>query len=495
MSQVTRLLAFDLGAESGRAILGTFSEGKVELKEIHRFPTQGLTMLGVRQWDLTRIYEDFIKALTLYANEYGPTLDGIGIDTWGVDFGLIDADGVPVGNPVHYRDKRTEGVQKYCYGQVPESEIYDRTGIVSHPFNTIYQLLAMVKDDSAQLKAGKEMLFMGNLLEYLLCGVKNCEWTITSTGQLADPRTGDWDQELIKKLGLPGEMLLKPEAPGRVVGALLPEVAAQTGLDPATPVISVAIHDTASAVVSVPVIDDGKPWAYLSSGTWSLLGAELPEPKITPEAMAARFTNEGGVENTTRFLKNIFGLWLVQESRRAWVREAGGDETGLSYAELVKEAEASEPFRSLLAIEDPRLMAPDNMVETIQAICSETGQPVPETRGQVLRCCFESLALCYRDTIADMDALLGRKTERLHIIGGGVQNKFLCQMTANACGIPVLGGPIEATALGNLVVQAMAKGVVDSMAAGREVIRNSFDLEAYEPQATETWADKILPKA
>lgn len=477
-------LAFDLGAESGRAVLGTLSGGRIALDVIHRFRTEGLFMLGTRQWDLARIHEEMCEGLAVCAREYTRELDGIGVDTWGVDFGLLARDGSVLANPVHYRDKRNDGMIEAACAIVPREEIYKATGIQFLPFNTVFQLLSMVKNQSPLLEVADTLLMMGDLLAYLLCGVKNCEYTGASTTQMLDPWKRTWNRELIAKLGLPDHLLPEPTPPGTVIGKILPDIAERTGISPDTPIIAPAIHDTGAAVAAVPVTDEGGNWAYLSSGTWSLLGAELAEPCITEKSRAGDFTNEGGVNNTIRFLKNIIGLWVVQECRRIWERSG----ESLDYAGLTVQAENSEPFKAIIDLTDPRLMAPDNMPELIRAMCRETGQPVPETRGAIIRCALESLAMTYRKTLRVLDDTLGRKTERLHIIGGGTQNRLLSQMTADACGIPVICGPIEATALGNIGVQAMGVGAIESLAAMRRVIADSVGLEHYEPRNTAAWA-------
>lgn len=480
-----RFLAFDLGAESGRGVLGTLAGGRITLQEIHRFRTEGLIMLGRRQWDLARIYEEMIAAMTTCARDYTRDLDAIAIDTWGVDFGLLDAEGHVLANPVHYRDKRTEGMFEAAFAKVPKEEIYKSTGIQFLPFNTSFQLLALVEANSPQLAAANDLLLMGDLLAYLLCGKKACEYTNASTTQLLDPHTRTWNDDLIRRLGIPRDILLDPVPPGTNLGPILPEIAELTGISPIAPVIAPGTHDTASAVVAVPVAAGSGNWAYLSSGTWSLLGAELDEPCITDASMAQDFTNEGGVGGKIRFLKNIFGLWLVQECRRVWERQEG---VKLDYGAITEAAAASEPFRSIINLDDPRLFAPDDMPALIQEICRESSQPVPETHGQIVRCALESLALKYRQTLRALDDTLGRKTEVLHIIGGGTQNKLLNQMTADACGIPVVAGPVEATVLGNIGVQAMAVGALDSLETVRSVIGDSFALEHYEPRNTAEWA-------
>lgn len=489
MTKMYRFLAFDLGAESGRAVLGTLAEERIRLEEVHRFPTEGLVMLGTRQWDLARIYQEMCFGLAKCAREHTVHLDGMGVDTWGVDFGLVASDGAVLANPVHYRDKRNEGMTEAAFSIVPREDIYRATGIQFLPFNTAYQLLSLTRARSPLLEVAESLLMMGDLFGYLLSGKQACEYTNASTTQLLDPYRRDWNDDLIARLGLPRHILLKPVSPGTVLGSVLPEVAAQTGIDPRTPVIAPATHDTGAAVAAVPVSAGTGEWAYLSSGTWSLLGAELDEPNISDQSLALDFTNEGGVGGKIRFLKNIFGLWLVQECRRTWERSG----QKLDYASLTAEAESCPAFVSIINLDDARLIAPDNMPELIQAMCRETGQPVPDGRGPIVRCALESLALKYRQTLRALDGVLGRKTQRLHIIGGGTQNKLLSQMTADACGIPVICGPVEATALGNIGVQAMAVGAIRSLAHLREVIANSVTLEHYKPTDTASW-DKVAER-
>lgn len=490
MSTPRHYLAFDLGAESGRALLGTLADGRIALREIHRFRTEGLVMLGVRQWDLARIHEEMIAALRACVRAHGPRLDGIAVDTWGVDFGLIDREGHPIGNPVHYRDHRTREMQAAAFARVPKEEIYARTGIQFLPFNTLYQLLSLRLRNAPQLAIADRLLLMGDLLAYLLCGVPACEYTNASTTQLLNPATRDWDDDLIARLGLPRALLQPLVPPGTVLGPILPEIAALTGIDPSTPVIAPATHDTASAVAAVPVDPEAGPWAYLSSGTWSLLGAEIDAPCVTPESRALDFTNEGGVDGKIRLLKNIFGLWLIQECRRVWEREGGA----IDYAELTREAGASPAFASVINLDDPRLFAPDDMPALIAQLCRERGEPVPASRGAIVRCALESLALKYRETLRALDGLLGRDTARLHIIGGGVQNTLLCQMTADACGIPVVAGPVEATALGNIGVQAIATGALPGLQSMRAAIAASCEPVVFHPGDTAAW-DAAAPRA
>ena len=483
MKDTYKFLAYDLGAESGRAVVGILKDGKIELDIIHRFRTEGLIMLGTRQWDLARIYEEMIEGMVLCVNKHGGDLDGIGVDTWGVDFGLVASDGTVLANPTHYRDKRTEGMQDHAFTIVPREELYKSTGIQFLPFNTIYQLLSMVKNNSPLLEPAKSLMLMGDLLGYLLSGIKACEYTNASTTQMLDPWKRTWNEDLLNRLNIPKHLLLDPVLPGTILGPVLEELVKRTGISPNVPVIAPGTHDTASAVAAVPVAKGSAPWAYLSSGTWSLQGVELDEPCVTDASLAEDFTNEGGVGGKIRFLKNIFGLWIIQECRRAWEREG----VALDYETITAEASAAQPFKAIIGLDDPRLLAPDNMPELIQTLCQESNQPVPQTRGEIVRCGLESLALKYRQTLRRMDKVLGRTTEVLHIIGGGTQNKLLTQMTADACNIPVVAGPVEATVLGNIGVQAMAIGAIDSLDSMREVVGRSFELEHYTPKNTDAW--------
>lgn len=483
MTTASRFLAFDFGAESGRAILGTLESGRISLQEIHRFPTQGLVMLGTRQWDITRLYAEMVKSLGRLAQHHGFSLNGIGVDTWGVDFGLVARDGTVLGNPVHYRDKRNEGAMDFAFERVSRREMYEYTGIQFLPFNTVFQLCAMLRDKSPLMDCADSLLLMGDLFGYLLSGKRSCEYTNASTTQLLDASKRTWCEPLIEKLGIPRRILQPLSEPGSTIGTLLPDLASAAGLPSGIPVIAPATHDTGAAIAAVPATGEDDDWAYLSSGTWSLLGAELKAPAISDKTYELNFTNEGGVNGTIRFLKNIIGLWIIQECKRSF--ERAGD--SVSYADLMEEASHVDAFQTIIDVDDPRLLAPADMPETLRAIARETRQPEPKTRAALIRCAMESLALKYRRTLREMDSVLKRKTNRLHVIGGGVQNTLLCQMTADACGIPVMAGPVEATALGNIVVQALATGALSSLKEARTVVANSFELHLYAPRDTSSW--------
>jgi rhamnulokinase len=476
-SKPAKFLAFDLGAESGRGMLATLDGGRLSLEDVHRFPTQGIVVMGVRQWDVTRIYGEMLEAMRRVARAHGPWLDGIGVDTWGVDFGLLASNGQMLGNPVHYRDRRNDGAMEAAFEIVSPGDLYAATGIQFMPFNTAFQLVAMARAQSPLLPVADSLLMMPDLFHYMLCGRRSCEYTDASTTQLLNVHERTWDEGLIARLGLPRRLFLPLAQPGTVLGTLLPDVAAATGLDPGVRVIAPATHDTASAVAAAPAVDGGN-WAYLSSGTWSLLGVELAEPLVNDETRALNFTNEGGVDGTIRFLKNIIGLWIVQECRRAW--QAGG--AVVSYADLMDEAESCGPTRAIVNVDDRRLLAPDDMPDTLRTLAREAGLPVPATRGEVVRCAVESLAAKYAQTLREMEGALGRRTERLHVIGGGCRNTLLNRLTANACQIPVFAGPSEATAAGNALVQAIGAGAVSSIAEARAIVARSFEVEVYEPE-------------
>jgi rhamnulokinase len=476
-------MAIDLGASSGRAILGRLDGGRIELEELHRFENGGIEIGGNLHWNLIGLFKE-IKTGLRKAAEQGVELSGIAIDTWGVDFALIDRHGTFLGFPYHYRDSRTSNVFDYAFKSVPREDFYEETGIQFMSINTIFQLIAMKHNDDPVLGIADRFLMMPNALTYMLCGDISTEYTIATTSQAYNPATGDWAWGLIEALGLPKDIFPEIRQPGSVVGILHKSLADELGCGE-VPVILVGSHDTASAVAAVPATGD-KKWAFLSSGTWSLFGRELEKPLIDDAAMAANFTNEGGVGGRIRFLTNIMGLWLVQESRAEWAR--GGRK--YSFAELEKMAREAEPFRSVINPNDESFVAPGDMPGRIQQFCKRTGQPVPETPGQVVRCAVESLALKYRQSVEELETVTAEPVEVLHLVGGGTQDKMLNQFTANAINRIVVAGPVEATATGNLLVQAMAAGEIGSLEELRRVVRNSFDTETYTPQDVDTWNEQ-----
>lgn len=482
MKQTSNYLALDLGAESGRAIVGRLQDDKLELTPIHRFPNDPVRVLDGYYWDVLRLFAEMQQGLLIYRNQYGSDLDGIGIDTWGVDYGLLDKNGALIGNPRNYRDPRTDGMLQAAFERVPREEIFEATGIQFMQINTLYQLLSMKLSGDEALEQAQTLLMIPDLFNYWFTGVKTCEFSIATTSQFYDPRQRDWATSLLNKMGLPTDILQPIIQPGTIVGNLLPHIAEEAGLHD-VPVIAPACHDTGSAVAAVPA--HGDDFAYISSGTWSLMGIEATEPIISAESLAFNFTNEGGVCGTFRVLKNIMGLWLVQQCRRTWAQE--GEE--LSYSEITEMAAQAPAFGPLIEPDAHDFLAPGDMPSRIRAFCARTGQRQPETKGEIVRCALESLALKYRWVTEKLEILSGKSLRAIHILGGGSQNQLLCQFAADATQRPVIAGPVEATAMGNVLMQAIARGRLASLAEGREVVRNSCDLLTYEPQTSAAWDD------
>lgn len=475
-----KMLAIDLGASSGRGIVGGFDGEKLTLEENHRFPNEPVTVAGTFTWDILRIYHEIKNSIRKCALSDDKDIRSIGIDTWGVDFGLIDKTGRLMANPVHYRDTRTEGIIDYADRFVSKSELYGTTGLQFMNFNTIYQLAASLRDEPAYINNAKKLLFTPDLLNYFLTGEMRTEYTIASTGAILDAKKRDFAYDMLKKFGIPQDIFAPIVKPGNVLGKLLPQVLEEIGnINP--DVVNVAAHDTASAVVAVPA--KGEDFIFISSGTWSIMGSEVKEPIISDASFNYNFTNEGGVENTIRFSKNITGLWLKQESKRQWEREG----KNYTHDQLSDMALASKPLQSLIDPDDSLFATPGNLPRRIAEYCQKTGQHVPENPGEIMRCIFESLALRYRFTVEKIDEMKGTKTPFINIVGGGTRESLLCQFAADACGRPVYAGPVEATAIGNIVSQAIAAGEIKNVAEAREVIRNSFDIDYYEPKNTEAW--------
>lgn len=496
-----RMVAVDVGAESGRVILGSLEDGLLSIREAHRFPNVPVQVQGTLHWDILRLFHGIKEGIARAVRIAGGPIVSIGVDTWGVDFALLDRQGRLIGNPVHYRDRRTEGMMEEVFRRVPPEEIYARTGIQFMPINTLYQLFSMVFRGDPQMEIARTFLTIPDLFHYWLSGVAVCEFTNATTTQCYDPLRHDWAWDLLERLGIPTHLFPEIRPPGTVLNPLLPEVAEEIGLSGAQ-VVAPASHDTGSAVAAVPFQHPDA--AYISSGTWSLVGVEVQTPVIHEQARRYNFTNEGGVEGTFRLLKNVMGLWLLQECRRTWARKAGlplegeepepsktraigGAQTAWDYEALVRQAEMAPPLRSLIDPDDPRFLPPGDMPARVQAFCRETGQPVPEEPGAIVRCILESLALKYRWVIERLEELLGRSIPAIHIVGGGSRNAVLCQWTADATGRPVLAGPVEATAIGNLMMQARALGYVGSLTEAREVIRRSFAPVIYQPRSSSMW--------
>jgi rhamnulokinase len=473
--------AFDLGAESGRAIVGKYANGLLTLTEVHRFPNGPVRLRSHLHWDLVRLAEELKTGLRLACAEGQPPPDCFGIDTWGVDFAFFAQDGSLLGLPFAYRDPQTDGMVEDLSRVIRREDLYRRTGIQFQPFNSIVQLHALHKRKFPFLEWADALLFIPDALTYLLTGIKRTEFTFATTSQMFNASDRRWDVELAAAVGVRRDLLQDIVQPGTLLGLLDPEVAGELKI-PQIPAVAVATHDTASAVASVPA--EGEGWGYISSGTWSLMGMELRHPVLTSQALDANFTNEGGVDGTYRFLRNIMGLWLLQECRRIWSAERA-----YSYDELARIALQAPPFRSLVNPDWPGFYRPADMPGAIREFCRLTGQRQPEDHAQTVRCIFESLALKYRETYDAMCAVAGLGVDRLHIIGGGSKNALLCQFTANATRVPVLAGPAEGTAIGNVMMQARALGVVGSLAEMRDVIRRSWAPVRYEAADTPAWEE------
>ncbi|MSP13788.1 MAG: rhamnulokinase [Chloroflexi bacterium] len=482
MAQNIHFLAIDLGASSGRVVLGQWDGMRFDLQEIHRFPNRAVNVLGHWHTDVLAIWAEIKAGLARYAAQFpSGVLAGIGVDTWGVDFALLDRSGRLLGNPYQYRDGRTNGMLERVLARVPRQEIFDQTGIQFIQINTLYQVYSMVLDRDPQLETAASFLMLPDLFNYWLTGRQAAEYTAATTSQMFHSRERRWATELLAKLDIPTGMLPPIVTPGTVLGNLRPDVAAETGLPGNVPVIAPGTHDTASAVAGIPHLDERS--AYISSGTWSLMGVEIPEPVLDDQALAYNFTNEGGVAGTIRLLKNITGLWLVQECQRHWVK-AGMDFT-LDY--LLKESAAAPAFRSLIDPDAPDFLNPLDMPAAIRSYCQHTGQPVPDTVGAVIRCCLESLALKYRTVLQNLESLTGYPLDTIRIVGGGSLNHQLCQMTADACRRPVVAGPAEATALGNVLMQAIANGHLPDITTGRQVLATSVAQQTYTPRGKRDW--------
>lgn len=474
-------IACDLGAESGRVMLAAFDGQRLTLEEVHRFPNGPVRVLGSQRWNLLGIYRDILQGLRLVAAR-GLPIHSVGVDSWAIDYALIRGVEPLLRTPYHYRDVRRETAYRQARNPEFERLVFEETGIQFMPINTLYALLADQAEDAPLLDSAERLLLVADWVQYLLCGRAVAEATNASTTQLYDPRHGAWSEKLIAHFQFPRHLFPDIVPAGTVLGQLLPEVKAETNLG-AVQVIAGCTHDTAAAVAAVPA--QGDDWAYLSSGTWSLIGVELPEPLINDDARAANFTNEVGYGGTIRFLKNIIGLWLLQECRRIWARE--GQEH--DYATLTRLAAEAPPLRSLIQPNDPRFHCPTDMPAEIRAFCRETDQPEPQTPGEHARCIFDSLALLYAAKLEELERLTGRRVRALHIVGGGSKNELLNQLAADAIGRPVVAGPVEATALGNVLSQLLALDLLPNLAAARTVIRDSFATTRYEPRSATTWSD------
>ncbi len=477
-------LAVDLGASSGRVIAGFVRDGKLVLQSVHRFDNEPVRIQDSLQWDVLGLWQQIQQGLRLAAKQYRP-IASVGVDSWGVDYVLLNRRDQFAG-PVHsYRDARTQGMLERAFEIVPRSEIFAATGLQFMELSTLYQLLAARQADDPSLQIATSLLMMGDFFHWLLSGRRSIEVTNASTTQLLDPRTRDWSNDLLGRFDLPKHLFVQPTLPGTTLGPVQPSVAAITGLHD-VPVVVPATHDTASAVLSVPALDFAPPtpsWCYISSGTWSLMGCELPAPKITKKCAALNFTNEGGVDGSTRLLKNIGGLWVFQQIRKSMQRR----DKQVSWDEMVAAASVARPFQFLLNPDEPSLIAPDDMIDAIEQYARRSGQSMPSDEGSLYRASLEGLALRYRACLGMLESLIEHPIETIHIVGGGSQNELLCQMTADACDRVVVAGPVEATAMGNVLMQMVGTGRLGSVVEARELVRSSFDAIHYHPRDAAVW--------
>lgn len=474
----TRVLAIDFGASSGRVMLGTYDGNKITAKEIHRFSNDPVIVNGTMYWDVLRLFYE-VKQGMIKAKAYG-NIDSVGVDTWGVDFGLLDEAGYLLENPVHYRDSRTEGMLEKGFELMPREEFYQATGNQFMEINTAFQLLSLKEQRPELLSRADRLLLTPDLFNYFLSGVKKSERSIVSTTQMSNPYEIGWAKEVVSKLGIPGKILTEVVPTGTVLGPILPEIQEELGVNPMD-VIAIAGHDTQCALTAVPSKEDD--FIFVSCGTWSLFGTELDTPIVNKKSEELNVTNETGTEGKTSFLKNIIGLWLIQESRRQWIRE--GEE--FSFSELEKMAEEAESFRCFIDPDAPEFVPAGNVPERIREYCRKTGQKVPETKGQIVRCINESLALKYRYSLEEIKTCTGKEYHAIHMVGGGTQSRLLCQFTAYANGIPVIAGPVEATVYGNIAIQLMAKGKIADLKEARKVVSASEEPVTYMPENTGEW--------
>jgi rhamnulokinase len=484
MQEINNLLAIDLGAESGRAMLGTLDGRALSLTEVHRFANGPVRLPDGIHWDVLRLWSEIKTGISagIIATEHATDkrLDGIGLDTWGVDFALLDGQGSLLANPFHYRDQRTDGMLAEVFQRMPREAVFEHTGIQFLQINTLYQLFSMVLCKSPLLDVAQTFVTIPDLFNYWLSGHITCEFTNATTTQCYDPRKWDWAWSVLEVLGIPKHIFQPVVQPGTVLGPVSPAVVEETGAV-GVPVIVPACHDTGSAVVAVPA--ETKNFAWISSGTWSIMGAEASQPGISPQTLEYNFTNEGGVFGTWRLSKNIMGLWLMQECRRAWAR-AGED---LSYDELTRLAAEARPFLAVIDPDDSAFLPPGDMPERIRAYCQRTGQSTPQTEGEIARVVLEGIALKYRWVLERLESVTGTKLEPIHIIGGGTKNRLLSRFTADCTGRTCVTGPVEATAIGNILMQAIGLGYLDSLEQARAIVRTSYMPEIYEPQNTAAW--------
>ena len=476
-------LGVDLGAESGRVVAGLFDGQRIRLDEQHRFPNGPVSLGGTLRWNVISLWSEIQTGLAKSAQTFGENIASVGVDTWGVDYVLLSKGDEFLGHPWNYRDPRTKGMLDKAFSKIAREEIFRQTGLQFMEINTLYQLLAMQEQSPELLRQAELFLMMPDFFHWCLSGSRVVEFTNATTSQCLHATERNWAWDLLRDFQLPTEMFPEVVMPGTNLGKLRPEIAQRCGMS-RIDVITPATHDTGAAVAAIPTDHTGSAnWAYISSGTWSLMGVETAQAVLTPKALQYNVTNEGGIDGTYRLLKNIMGLWLVQECRRSFERQGNP----LDYGQLAQAASEAEPFRSLIEPDDNAFLSPPDMPTAIREWCQSHGQPQPETAGQLVRCALESLALKYRKVLGWLEELTGTPVEVIHIVGGGTQNELLNQFTADACGKPVVTGPVEATALGNVLIQARSAGEIGTLSEIRTVVKNSFDLKTYEPQHADAW--------
>jgi rhamnulokinase len=480
MADIKNYLAIDLGAESGRAMIGALDGETLSLTEVHRFANNPVRLPDGLHWDVLRLWAEIKAGISMAGLKCDNRLEGIGLDTWGVDFALLDENGSLLGNPFHYRDSRTDGVLDEAFRLISRKAIFENTGIQFMQINSLYQLFSMVLHKSPLFGIAQTFVTIPDLFNYWLSGQVTCEFTNATTTQCYDPRRRDWSWPVLETLGIPKHLFRPVTQPGTRLGLLLPAVAEETGVAD-IPVIAPACHDTGSAVVAVPA--EKEHYAWISSGTWSILGCEVSQPCVTPQALAYNFTNEGGVFGAWRLSKNIIGLWLVQECRRSW---ASAGEV-LTYDEITQLAAVARPFLAVIDPDDATFLHPGDMPERIREFCQASGQSIPQTKGEIVRVALESIALKYRLTLERLEELTGYRLEPLHIIGGGIKNRLLSQFTSDATGRTVIAGPIEATAIGNTLIQAITSGQLGSLDEARSIVRHSFSPQIFQPAPSAPW--------
>lgn len=483
MSAQASFLAVDLGASSGRVMHCSWDGARFHIEELDRFASAGVRVGSSLHWDALRIWSEIQSGLLKFRAAHNGVPAGIGVDAWGVDYCLLDERDRLIGNPYHYRDARTKGIPAALSSVLSARDLFQATGNQSSEINTAFQLASMVRDGDGQLLNAHTLLMIPDFFDFLLCGAKNVEYTEATTTELYNVRARRWSKETMSSLGIPSHIFPEVVFPGTVLGELRPSVRADLGFSAPFPSIAVASHDTASAVAAIPDLDDGS--VFLSSGTWSLIGIAVAEPNLSVEAFNGGFTNEGAADGTVLLMKNLTGLWILQECVRIW--EAA--ERRYEWAELERAASAAAPFRSFIDPAANVFLSPADMPAAVSGYCAQTGQPVPQSPGQIARCIFESLSFGYREVVEDLERITGRKLTTIRLVGGGCLNRFLCQMTADACGLPVVAGPVEAAALGNAMVQAVATGHLSSLAEGRAAVKNSIECSIFAPAAGSGWND------